>query len=235
MDKRNKRTRWRKLWPLVGLVAVLLIGGCGPLAGSPTPPPAPSDAVQTLIDRAVADLAGRLGVPAERVTVVGADPFDFADSSLGVPEPGQVYAQVLTPGVVIVLAVDEVQYLFHGAGDRVVLAGDLGTPNRDRVIIESVQIDGHTGLLALSGSTTLPDGDCILTELWSGGEPAPWWPAATCADLQGGVWQIQIRLGQDGAPPALDPEATHQVRAFQRNGPDVQSQFVIDLSPPPTP
>ncbi len=236
----EKRVRFWRKWALAGLVALLLIGGCTAHPESATPTLAPIDGGQgldseELAGQAVADLAGRLGVPADQVTVVRVDPVDFADASLGVPEPGQVYAQVITPGVVIVLAADGVQYEYHGGDGRVVYAADLGVPNQDRVIIESVQIDSSTGLLVVSGSTTLSDGDCILTELWSDGEPVAWWPAETCAELQGGAWQLEIALGQGDAPEALAPEVTHMVRAFQRNGPDVQSQFAIDLSGPPTP
>jgi hypothetical protein len=42
--------------------------------------------------------AGRLGVPAERVAIVRADPVEWPDAALGCPEPGRAYAQVITPG-----------------------------------------------------------------------------------------------------------------------------------------
>ncbi|MCI0396040.1 MAG: hypothetical protein L0332_19465 [Chloroflexi bacterium] len=47
---------------------------------------------------------------------------NFEDESLGVPEPGATYAQVITPGYVIVVEADERRYTYHAAGDRVVLA-----------------------------------------------------------------------------------------------------------------
>ena len=55
--------------------------------------------------------------------------FDFPDSSLGVPEPGQNYMTVITPGYVIILEANGVSYEYHGSGDRVVQApapGDTG-------------------------------------------------------------------------------------------------------------
>jgi hypothetical protein len=42
--------------------------------------------------------ARRLNVPQERVTIVRAEPVEWPDASLGCPEPGRVYAQVITPG-----------------------------------------------------------------------------------------------------------------------------------------
>jgi hypothetical protein len=49
---------------------------------------------------------------------------EFPDASLGVPEPDRAYAQVITPGYVIRLMADSEVYEYHGAGERVVLAGE---------------------------------------------------------------------------------------------------------------
>jgi hypothetical protein len=50
------------------------------------------------------------------------EPKDFPDASLGVPEPGMTYAQVITPGYVILLNAEGETYEYHAAGERVVLA-----------------------------------------------------------------------------------------------------------------
>lgn len=59
-----------------------------------------SDAV---VAAAVADAAARSGVPVEAVRVVRVESRDWPDSSLGCPRPGMGYAQVITPGYLIVL------------------------------------------------------------------------------------------------------------------------------------
>ena len=56
------------------------------------------------------------------VVIVSVTARDFSDASLGVPQAGQTYAQVITPGYVIILAVYGQQYTYHGSGTRIVLA-----------------------------------------------------------------------------------------------------------------
>lgn len=66
---------------------------------------------------AVRDLSARLGVPPEQVTVVRVEEVTWRDSSLGCPQPGMVYLQVLTPGTRIELSAEGRTYVYH-AGDR---------------------------------------------------------------------------------------------------------------------
>lgn len=70
-------------------------------------------------EAAVADLAERLDVDPAEVSVVSVEAVTWSDGSLGCPEPGMMYPQVLTEGVRIVLEVDGQQYRYHGgaAGD----------------------------------------------------------------------------------------------------------------------
>ncbi len=106
---------------------------------APTPPssePAPSpttapgslpDSVQPRVDAAIADLAGRRGVDPAAIAVVDAREVTWSDSSLGCPEPGMSYMQVLTSGFLLVLEVDGVQYEYHGG-----TTGDLFFCERPR-------------------------------------------------------------------------------------------------------
>jgi hypothetical protein len=77
---------------------------------------------QSLVDLAKADLAQRLQVMPDAIAVQDVEAVEFADSSLSVPEPDQMYLTVITPGYVINLASGAKIYEYHGAGDRVVLA-----------------------------------------------------------------------------------------------------------------
>ncbi|HEY4690296.1 MAG TPA: hypothetical protein VIK33_13355, partial [Anaerolineae bacterium] len=54
--------------------------------------------LQPLIDTAIADLSERLSIDATQITVVGFSAEVWPDASLGCPEPGVQYAQVLTEG-----------------------------------------------------------------------------------------------------------------------------------------
>ena len=74
-----------------------------------------------MVERALADLQVRPGVSAENVVVQEVLPTEFPDASLGVPEAGVTYAQVITPGYVIRLAAGDKVYEYHSSGERIVL------------------------------------------------------------------------------------------------------------------
>ena len=116
-----------KLW--VAWIILLLVAGCQ--AVSPTPEsavrslpdeelPALDERLWPLVELARADLARRQGIDSGQVLVQRVEEASFPDASLGVPEPGQVYAQAVTPGVVIRLISGGQVYRYHGSGDRVV-------------------------------------------------------------------------------------------------------------------
>ena len=77
---------------------------------------------QPLVDLARDDLAQRLRVSRKEITVRSVQGIEFPDTSLGVPESGRVYAQVITPGYIIILIVDNAVYEYHGSGNRIVFA-----------------------------------------------------------------------------------------------------------------
>ena len=77
---------------------------------------------QPLVDQAIADLAERLDVGPDEIAVQSVEATEFPDASLGVPEQGKVYAQVIMPGYVIRLVVNSTVYEYHGSGERAVFA-----------------------------------------------------------------------------------------------------------------
>jgi hypothetical protein len=54
--------------------------------------------LETVIQRARADAAQRLGVPAASLELAGAESVTWPDGSLGCPRPGMAYTQALVPG-----------------------------------------------------------------------------------------------------------------------------------------
>ncbi len=83
-------------------------------AGEPTQGGEASGAqTDDLLALVSADLASRLGVQSEDVTVLTVEPVQWADSSLGCPAPGYVYAQVITPGSRVTLEVLGEQHIYH--------------------------------------------------------------------------------------------------------------------------
>jgi len=100
---------------------ILVPGESAEMPGEPTPPPSEASPEQeALVDLAESMLAERLGIGLEEIEVQEVTPVQFPDASLGVPEEGQMYAQVVTPGYVILLQHNQETYQYHASGDRVV-------------------------------------------------------------------------------------------------------------------
>lgn len=71
-----------------------------------------------LIQQAVADLSQRLGVEPESIQVLEAKSVTWPDGSLGCPQPGMHYIQVLMDGAYILLHADGKDYPYHSGGSR---------------------------------------------------------------------------------------------------------------------
>ena len=74
----------------------------------------PSEMVpDDIVQQVTAQLTNQLGLDPAAVAVVSAESVEWPDASLGCPQPGQVYAQMVTPGYRIVVDVEGEQYEFH--------------------------------------------------------------------------------------------------------------------------
>jgi hypothetical protein len=80
---------------------------------SPTIPVSLDVVQQDAVAQAREDLADRLSIGVERITVAKVEAVEWPDASLGCPEPGKVYAQVVTPGYRIVLEAQGGSYEYH--------------------------------------------------------------------------------------------------------------------------
>lgn len=88
---------------------------------SPAEKPLPRGGVQVggsadlerLIERAKAKVASATSASAEQISVVSTERVEWNDSSLGCPKPGQMYAQVITPGYRILLDANGSTFEFH--------------------------------------------------------------------------------------------------------------------------
>jgi hypothetical protein len=104
---------------LLSLAMVLLVG-CMQGTFTPEVPEDVPEEAQPLVRAAMLDLVEREQIEVNQITVEEVTETEFSDTSLGVPEPGQSYAQIITPGYVIVLEADGEIYQYHGAETRVV-------------------------------------------------------------------------------------------------------------------
>lgn len=66
------------------------------------------------LDAAKRDLATRLGVTADAIEMAGIVDKEFPDMSLGAPAPGEMAAQMIASGWIIVLKVGTESYEYRG-------------------------------------------------------------------------------------------------------------------------
>jgi hypothetical protein len=74
-----------------------------------------SPAEQAIVAEATALLTQELGVADSAITLISITAVDWPDASLGCPEPGMMYAAVITPGYELVFDVSGQEYRVHTA------------------------------------------------------------------------------------------------------------------------
>jgi hypothetical protein len=77
--------------------------------------------LQTLLDQAIADLTQRLAITADQIVLVEARSVTWPDSSLGCPQEGMAYTQVLTPGYLIRLQAGDQEFEYHASSGTTVV------------------------------------------------------------------------------------------------------------------
>ena len=108
------------------LVGGMAVGCAAADAGAPVR----ASELQALIRAAVADAARRTGVDPTSIAVALAEPVTWPDSSLGCPQPGRSYMQVLVAGYLIRLSAGKEQLEYHAGahGEPFYCAAGRSTP-----------------------------------------------------------------------------------------------------------
>ena len=133
----------RAITSLIVLFTLLFVGGCGafpastaaPVETTPRPdmvtvtlePTFPTQGIpqmtsenaslQDLIQKVKTDLSQRLSVSVDQINVGEVTEVEWSDSSLGCPQPGMSYLQVITPGYRLLLEAGGAQYEYHSSRD----------------------------------------------------------------------------------------------------------------------
>ena len=66
-----------------------------------------------VVELAKADFARVRGIPAGKIFVRSAEAVDWPDASLGCPQEGRSYAQIITPGYRLVLSDGTADWEYH--------------------------------------------------------------------------------------------------------------------------
>jgi hypothetical protein len=95
-------------------------------ANLPTlPQPAPAgQGAERVIQLARQDMAQELNVSIDEIREVSVEAVEWPDTSLGCPQPGMMYAQVITPGFKVVLAAKGQTVEYHTDSGRRVVSCD---------------------------------------------------------------------------------------------------------------
>ena len=100
--------------------------------------------------------------------------------------------------------------------------------------IQNVQVQEKESI-EFSGSTNVPEGNCLFTELFGDDVLVSWWPIGKCFPSTGGDWQFSVALGEESAPDQLDREVQYVLLVYWPGAPDdVRTAFPFDLAPPPS-
>ena len=77
--------------------------------------PLANSALDALVARAKDDLSVRINTDISRINLITTEAVNWADSSLGCPEPDMMYAQVITPGYLIRLEANDMVFEYHAS------------------------------------------------------------------------------------------------------------------------
>jgi hypothetical protein len=96
---------------LIALIAALVLSACSPgLAAPQEPALEPAPTVLPAAEAARKALAEKLGLTPEQIEIIEAEEVEWPDPCLGVPEPDELCAMVITPGYRVVLEAEGQQY-----------------------------------------------------------------------------------------------------------------------------
>jgi hypothetical protein len=111
----------------------VMLSALASCADGPPPadiPPESPPAAGRLAQRVVAE---RLGLNPDEINIAESVAVDFPDASLGCPQPGMAYAQVITPGFRIQAKADGELFDVRVSGSRAIICEDSAkraTPRR---------------------------------------------------------------------------------------------------------
>lgn len=77
----------------------------------------PSTDLDTMVQNAIQDIAQKFSTTADQITVVEAREVVWSNSSLGCPQDGMAYAEVLTLGYLVKLLYNNIEIEYHSGMD----------------------------------------------------------------------------------------------------------------------
>lgn len=91
----------------------ILPGAKAPIDMTPISPDEMPSSLQPIVQKAISELAESLSIDADQILILSAKSVTWSDSSLGCPQPGMNYMQVLTEGYQVILVAKDAQFNYH--------------------------------------------------------------------------------------------------------------------------
>ncbi len=121
---------------LLALVALLIWNAAPGAASGPVSSAAQvwdADVARAIVEQVRADAAHRAGVALAETHILRVEARDWSDASLGCPQPGRQYAQVVTPGYLVVAWAANRELEYHtDTGHMIVLCQRSADKHRAR-------------------------------------------------------------------------------------------------------
>jgi len=89
--------------------------------------------------------------------------------------------------------------------------------------------------IVFSGTSMLPDGTDLQTQLYIGDEPLSWWPTEKIIRVQDGEWEITVLLVDNGEPRYLSTTTYYSFNVWEKDNPIVTAGIGFDMMGPPLP
>jgi hypothetical protein len=155
-----------------------------PAAQEKTPP----TEAQAVVRLAEEDLAQRLGLKADQIQLVSVQAVEWSDTSLGCPQPGMMYAQVITSGYRVTLEAEGQTYDYHtDQSDHVILCQTGGAGSGAVVPPAGAEDTIHLARQDLAQRAgVVPEGIQLLSV------EAVQWPDASLGCPQPGMMYAQV-------------------------------------------
>ncbi len=116
-----------------------------PMNETPFAAPVYDPAMEPLVQRAVNDLAQKLSIAPEEITVVEAQAVVWPDASIGCPQPDMMYIQVPQDGAFIQLRAGDQLYNYHNGGRRGLFLCELTNESGAPPSFDELQLPGGGG------------------------------------------------------------------------------------------
>ncbi|MHB0998593.1 MAG: hypothetical protein ACYC27_05045 [Armatimonadota bacterium] len=124
------------------LMTTIAVIGCGTV-GAGAAVPAAKPANSSIIDKCKANLAKRLKIDAKIIKVTEKKSVVWPDSSLGMPENGKMYAQMMTPGLRVTLQAGNTAYIYTTSDKSFKYGGPVYSWACSMLYTKSVQNDAN--------------------------------------------------------------------------------------------